>query len=74
MSDITEAHEALDRLGVPRAECDPDGDDRRVFSLAERIKGFWPYPSIELACGHTVQGDPAKPVRCSMCVGSREKP
>ena len=74
MSYVTEAHEALDQRGVPRAECDPDGDVIRVFTLAERIEGFWPYPHVLLACGHTVQGDSAKPIRCSVCAGDREKP
>ena len=67
MSDSTEAHKALDQLGVPRAEGEEDDVDR-VFTLAERIKGFWPYPLIELACGHAVHGDPTKPVRCHICV------
>ena len=66
---IAEAHRALDRLGVPRAEGEEDDVDR-VFTLTERIEGFWPYPLVRLACGHEAQGDPSKPVRCLICEAS----
>ncbi len=40
--ELRDAHKALDGLRVPRSEQDDGGE--RVFSLAERITEFWPYP------------------------------